>query len=352
MLARGASFHTGDDVTLNATAAELLSVPNEAAFAAMRSALHIDVVNSTDPVNAISVSAADKLGRLADNHPQFGLTETATITGVVDDVNPVKGVVGAGGYTNDKLLEIKGEVSADIGQHAVVRVYDNAGVALGVAPPPTLVDGKYVWSFTTQSLGEGAHSLSAKVEYNNNDGDTATGISSATRSLTVDSIADVGDNLAIAATSMTGSTNIVFQDFVRFKVTGNDFGPGTAIADGGTVAVTIKDFAGNEIKTAGYYGNDGYWYTDANTFGPNTVGQFKAYVETTDKAGNVATKETTFAVDTQKDAGSALRIATDGPTDSGQVLYVYDQSVGLKISGNDFGPDATHKDAPASTDAG
>ncbi|WP_035374588.1 Ig-like domain-containing protein, partial [Acinetobacter gerneri] len=85
-------------------------------------------------------------------------SQTIQITAIIDNKDPVTGVIANGGVTNDDTPEIKGSLSAILGAGETVVVYRN-GIEVGTAT----VTGTN-WSFTDASLGSGeSYSYSAEV---------------------------------------------------------------------------------------------------------------------------------------------------------------------------------------------
>uniref|UniRef100_UPI001C46807F Ig-like domain-containing protein n=1 Tax=Pseudomonas sp. RW407 TaxID=2202894 RepID=UPI001C46807F len=73
---------------------------------------------------------------------------------LIDDVDPLTGVIANGGSTDDAAPLVQGHVE---GEAQYVEIYDGATL-LGTA----LVDGEGNWSFQAPELASGEHSISAR----------------------------------------------------------------------------------------------------------------------------------------------------------------------------------------------
>jgi|AGFS01.1.fsa_nt_gi hypothetical protein len=112
-----------------------------------------------------------------------------TLDSVVDDVEPIVGVIENHGVTNDDQPTLNGTATAD----SLVNIYDN-GKLLG----SVMADAQGNWSYTTDALSDGEHSFTATVT-------TISGESAPTAewAITVDTIApapvdiDAPDNLVV-----------------------------------------------------------------------------------------------------------------------------------------------------------
>ncbi|CDZ76026.1 Exoglucanase B precursor [Legionella massiliensis] len=175
---------------------------------------------------------------------------TPILAGLTDDQLPVLGAITAGGSTNDTTPTLSGTAEAG----ATISIYDN-GILLGT----TTADASGNWSFTTNSLPEGAHSLTITAT------DAVGNVSSPTLpfSFTVDTtapatpIADPTDGTTFKGTAEPGST--VSLDFngdgiidatVITDNNGNwQYTSPTPIPNDSVVSVQATDAAGNSSPT-------------------------------------------------------------------------------------------------------
>lgn len=161
--------------------------------------------------------------------------------------------------TNDNTLTLKGAAAAN----STVKFYDGAKY-IGA----TTSDSKGAWSFTTATLVDGAHNLTAKVT----DAQGKTGPASSTLSVTIDTQAPGAPTLGVftdKGKAVSGTTTV--DDFLL---------KGTAEANS-----TIKVFdAGKQIGTATTKA-DGTWSFDT---GPLADGKHSFTSSAVDAAGNVS----------------------------------------------------------------
>ncbi len=105
------------------------------------------------------VASASKIIQVTNTSP----TQSATITSVSDNVGANGSVTGnqaSGVSTDDSVLALAGSLSTALLTNQVVAIYDGT-TKLGNA---TISVGSSSWSFSTPALGNGAHSLTARVE--------------------------------------------------------------------------------------------------------------------------------------------------------------------------------------------
>ncbi|SDI76237.1 hypothetical protein SAMN05216189_1008160, partial [Pseudomonas delhiensis] len=115
-----------------------------------------------DGKHSLTVTVSDAAGNESNPSRPFELTvDTAVPTDLridgielIDDVDPVTGVIANGGSTDDAAPLVQGHVE---GEAAWVEIYDGATL-LGTA----LVDGEGNWSFQAPELASGEHSISAR----------------------------------------------------------------------------------------------------------------------------------------------------------------------------------------------
>nr|WP_282101194.1 Ig-like domain-containing protein [Aeromonas genomosp. paramedia] len=125
--------------------------------------------------------------------------QTASISTVTDNVNPVTGVLTNGGVTNDTSLALVGTYSGTLGSGDVIAIYDGA-TRLGTASA-----SGGAWNYTDSTLANGnSVSYTARVE----DAAGNQGVASAAFTVTIDTAAPVAPtSLNLAATDDTGSSS-------------------------------------------------------------------------------------------------------------------------------------------------
>jgi len=108
-------------------------------------------------VHNLRVYASDNAGNTSTTTPAFAITVDATppanpvVTGVLDDVGPVTGQIGAGGTTNDSKPTLSGTGEAGTTIHIT-----DGGTEIGTA----VVTAGGTWTFTpATALSEGTHNL-------------------------------------------------------------------------------------------------------------------------------------------------------------------------------------------------
>ena len=128
-----------------------------------------------DGAHTIVASQTDVAGNTGTASLSFTLDTAAPIAPTIASFSNDSGVVGDG-ITNDNTLTLTGTAEAN----ATVKVYDGATL-LGTAT----ANGTGAWSYTTGTLNNGAHSLTATAT----DAAGNTGAASAALSVTVDTVA-------------------------------------------------------------------------------------------------------------------------------------------------------------------
>ena len=109
----------------------------------------------SDGAHSLTAKATDAAGNQGAASSALSLTidTTAPVTPVIGGFTPDSGTVGDG-LTNDNTPTLSGTAEAS----STVTVYDGS-TALGTAT----ADGSGAWSYTTGTLSDGAHSLTAKA---------------------------------------------------------------------------------------------------------------------------------------------------------------------------------------------
>ncbi|WP_395406580.1 Ig-like domain-containing protein [Pseudoduganella sp. UC29_106] len=180
--------------------------------------------------------------------------------------------------TNDNTPTLTITAEAD----ATVTVYQ-AGVAVGNATQSA--PGSGIYTFTSAVLGDANYSFTAKAA------DAAGNLSAASgvQSITIDTTADVGGNLAVQVSDSLVSN--AEKGAVAYTVIGLD-------ADA-TATVTFKDASNHSVT-----GSNGTVNLSTLTDGPITVS-----ISATDAAGNSATGAAAATVlDTTADVGNNLSV--------------------------------------------
>jgi large repetitive protein len=219
------------------------------------------------------------------------------ITGVIDDVGDVQGLLAKGDTTDDAKPEVKGTAEPN----TTIEVYSN-GNLLGTTP----VDGNGNWSYTpTAPLTSGKHSLTAvAVDIAGNSSTPSAAFdftligSGAPPAPTIINVIDDVDPIVGQVPKTTGITN---DDRPEIKGTAEG---GTTISvydDGKLLGTTITDGAGNWSFTPGT---------------PLPDGLRKITATATNAAGNVSpeTGIYDFVVDTTPPLAPAFTLTDDvGP---------------------------------------
>jgi hypothetical protein len=108
-------------------------------------------------------------------------TQTVTISGVIDNSDPVQGVIAAGGRTNDTTPTISGNLSAPLGEGETLKIYNgNTFLVDAVVDATTLT-----WTATPTLAVNGTYTLRARVQ----DEAGNQGSLSAGRTLILDTVA-------------------------------------------------------------------------------------------------------------------------------------------------------------------
>ena len=199
------------------------------------------------------------------------------------------GTVGDG-ITNDNTLTLTGTAEAN----ATVKVFDGATL-LGSAT----ANGSGAWSYTTAALANGAHSLTATAT----DAAGNTGVASAALSVTIDTTAPAGADIASFSTdSGTVGDDITNDNTLTLT--------GTAEANS-----TVKVFDGATLLGSAVANGSGAWsYTTAAL----ANGAHSLTATATDAAGNTGVASAALSVTIDTTAPVAPTIASFS-TDSGTV---------------------------------
>ena len=200
-------------------------------------------------------------------------TQTVIIDSVIDNTDPVQGVVAPGGRTNDTMPTFSGTLSASLGEGETLKLY-NGTIFLVDAD----VSGT-AWSATPTLSTDGSYAITARVV----DAAGNQGSLSASRSLILDTIAPTQ---AVAITNITDNAGTIQGSVADGAIT-NDTTPtvtGTlsaALATAEVLRITSNGFllAGNAVV------NGTNWtYTPSTPLTTNGAYAFTAQV--IDGAGN------------------------------------------------------------------
>ena len=220
----------------------------------------------TNGAHALSVTVTDIAGNVSERSAALSFTvdtvAPATATGLVITNDITSTVVPNGGSTNDSSPLLSGNAEAG----SLVTLYDGT-TALG----SVTAGSEGTWSFTSPALGQGLHSLYARVT------DVAgnTSVASASVTVTVDTIAPTAATLSASNNNGATATQILNNGIT------NDSTPalnGTAEAG---ARVTISD--GTTVLGSVTAGSNGQWsfITPTLADGAHTLS-----VIATDAAGN------------------------------------------------------------------
>jgi hypothetical protein len=108
-------------------------------------------------------------------------TQTVTIASVIDNTDPVQGVVLAGGRTNDTTPTLSGTLSAALGEGESLKLYNGTAFLLDAVVDNTAL----TWSATPSLTAVGSYTVTARVV----DAAGNQGPASASRSLILDTTA-------------------------------------------------------------------------------------------------------------------------------------------------------------------
>ncbi len=262
----------------------------------------------TNGAHSLTATATDAAGNTGVASAALGVTidTTAPVAPSITSFSTDSGTVGDG-ITNDNTLTLTGTAEAN----ATVKVFDGATL-LGTAT----ANGTGAWSYTTVTLANGAHSLTATAT----DAAGNTGVASAALGVTIDTTAPV-------APSITGNAIVNFNDVAL---------TGTAEANG-----AVKIYDGATLLGSTTADNNGNWaYTTAGL----TNGTHNLTATATDAAGNTGAASaatpvtiniptpttptiTSFSVDTGTvgdNITDAKTLTLTGTADAGTTVKVYD----------------------------
>ena len=261
----------------------------------------------TDGAHTLTATATDTAGNVSAAGNAVTVTVDTSVPTTPDfvvtnnDALPTESVAN-NGYTNDNTPVLSGTATAN----SLVTIYDG-NTAIGSAT----TNAQGVWSFTTETLDDGAHTLTITVT------DTAGNVSPASSVFTVNVDTETPDVAqGVTVNNNEGSTlvPIVADGFT------NDTTPQlTGSAEAGSI-VRIYDGAG-EIGSV-LVGSSGNWSFTTATL---DQGEHNLSVTVTDAAGNTSANSPTltFTVDSEvPDAAEGLTLAnnnsgTDVPITSG-----------------------------------
>ena len=198
------------------------------------------------------------------------------------------------GYTNDPALALDGTISSPLGAGDLVRIYDGATL-LGTAN----VVGTS-WTFTTPTLADGAHNLTAVVQDAAGNSGTASAVFVANVDTAVTTTAvtlSLSPDNGISSTDRI--TNVTLQTI------------------GGTLSANLGAHETVELS----FNNGSTWQSATATAGSNTfslanvslsVGTSDVLVRVVDQAGNEGNAQTfSYTIDTTRDLVAASPTITD-----------------------------------------
>jgi len=243
-----------------------------------------------DGLHSLSVTVTDAAGNSSGNTPAIGFTvdttapEAATELALTNDLTGA--AIQAGGLTNDNTPVLSGTAPAG----SIVTVLDGTAV-LGSA---TVADDGS-WSFTTPTLNDGAHSLSAVVT------DAAGNASAASDAITLN--VDTQPPAAVTSLALTNDSGTEGVAIPDGGLTDDSTPVLSGLAEaGGTVAV----YEGATLLGSVAVNDDGSWsYTPAAL----DDGTHTFTVTPTDAAGNVGASATISVLIDATAPAAALDIA-------------------------------------------
>ncbi|WP_313382926.1 Ig-like domain-containing protein [Pantoea sp.] len=223
----------------------------------------------TNGPHALSVTVTDVAGNLSDRSAAIDFTvdtiAPATATNLTITNDATNTTVPNGGFTNDDTPVVSGTAEAG----SLVTIYDGT-TALG----SVTADGGGSWRFVSSALGQGTHTLSARVT----DAAGNVSVSSGTATVVVDTLAPA------PVTTLTASNNNgTTATPIASNGTTNDSTPVlTGTAEAGS-RILISD--GDTLLGSVTAGSNGQWSFTTPTLadGPHTLS-----VTATDAAGNVS----------------------------------------------------------------
>ncbi|ALV91137.1 Ig-like domain-containing protein [Pantoea vagans] len=250
----------------------------------------------TDGSHSLSATATDTAGNVS----AAGNVVTVTVDTSVpvtpefvvnnNDVTPVEPVAN-NGYTNDNTPALSGTATAN----SLVIIYDG-DTAIG----SVTTNAQGVWSFTTDTLDDGAHALTITVT------DSAGNVSpaSSVTTINVDTVTpDVATNVLV--NNNEGSTLVP----IAADGATNDTTPElTGSAEAGTI---VRIYDGTDEIGSVLVGSTGNWTYTTDTL---TQGEHNLSVTVTDAAGNTSANSPTltFTVDSEApDAATGLTLANN-----------------------------------------
>ncbi|MGK3124520.1 Ig-like domain-containing protein, partial [Candidatus Pantoea formicae] len=283
--------------------------------------------------HSLTTTVTDPAGNVSDPSTPYTFTVDLTPPAQAGEVALVAdgGVAITGGFTNDSTPVLSG--TAEVG--SVVTVRDGSTV-LG----SLVVDGSGEWSYTTPTLSESSHSLTATVtDAAGNSSDPSTPIV-----FTVDTTPPVAATGLVISNDSSGSPVAITNG-----ITSDNTPVLTGKAEAGSF-VTITDSVLGELGTA-TVDNDGNWSFTTPVLGD---GAHSLTTTVTDEAGNTGPVSSPVAITvlatppadatdlqlTNDNGASPVTIADDGRTNDttpvlsgtatgGSFVTIYDGGVPL-----------------------
>jgi large repetitive protein len=231
---------------------------------------HSYTIVATDTSGNVSAASA-----AYDLHIDTTPPPVPSITAVNDNVDPVRGNVANGGYTNDTTPTLSGTGEAN----TIIRIYDG-----GTLVTTTAADAGGNWTYTTAPLSDrSTHNYTVTATDaagNNSAASSAYSLHIATMPPSIPVISGAFDNVGLVQGNVTNGGYT------------NDTTPalsGTAEANS---TVSLYD-SGTQISTVTADGSGSWSYTP----GPLSDGSAHSYTVTaTDAAGNVSAASTAYTL--------------------------------------------------------
>jgi hypothetical protein len=238
--------------------------------------------------HSFTATAMDAAGNIGVASGAMAVT-VGTVTPSITSFSPDSGVVGDH-ITNVSTLTLTGSAAAN----STVKVYDGATL-LG----STTANGSGVWTYTTGTLSNGAHSLTATAT----DGSGNVSSPSTAMAVTIDTVAPVAPSI----TSFSPDSGVVGDHITNVST--------VTLTGAAEANSTVKVYDGATLLGTATANSSGAWtYTTAAL----SNGAHSLTATATDAAGNVSTASSAMAVTIDTVAPVAPSITSFSP-DSGTV---------------------------------
>jgi len=281
---------------------------------------------TADGSHTVLVTDTDTAGNTATASLTFTLdatapTATLAITGADDNVAPNTGNIAADSTTNDSTPTLNGTLSGSLGSGEVIAVYDGAAY-LGNAGLTALG-----WSFATASLGNGAHSFTARVE-------DAAGNPGAMSSAYAFSVNATVPTATITITGLADDVALFTGNVASGGLT-NDTAPALSGAIIGTLAAgdLVRVYDGATLLGNATVSGAGWSFDTASLV--EGAHSFTALVENTGGTQGAASSAYTVTVDATAPVAPTVAPADATIIHSGGSLYINDGQI--DVSGLEAG---------------